>query len=354
VLENNAIKYIFTDEGRATYDGSLFHYEYNLKDHLGNVCVTFNEAGVVQQEDSYYPFGLTIKGLHYPVSGNLANKFLYNGKELQDEFGFAMYDYGFRFYDPVIGRWWAVDPLSEKYYSLSNYAYCANNPIRLYDVDGRYFDDDNEKKAGRIERRAEKKAARLERKADKIDKRGGNSGDLRARVGELRQSAQDVRDMRNDKSTEYKYEKLDSKEAKTLGVAGPSSAFTGQNSKGDNVVTMFTENNMGNKIHETRHGGQNARGEFNIVTGAKYGVADEVSAYRSQYSWDGSLKFIDVNKNPTQAEILNSLQTGSNPLMNTINSINLINANFVNSLVDPGFVPIYPPTGIPLNIWNSN
>lgn len=160
--------------------------------------------------------------------------------------------------------------------------------------------------------------------------------------------------MRNDQSTEYKYAKLDGKEGIALGLVGPSTTLTGQNSKGDNVVTMFTEKNMGNQIHETRPGGQNARGEFNVATSAGYGVADEVSAYRAQYSLDGNLKFIDVNKTPTQAEILNSLQTGSNPLMNTINTINQINANFVNSLVDPGFVPIYPPASIPLNIWNSN
>ncbi|WP_185150078.1 hypothetical protein, partial [Empedobacter brevis] len=87
---------------------------------------------------------------------------------------------------------------------------------------------------------------------------------------------------------------------------------------------------------------------------AGYGVADEVSAYRAQYSWDGNLKYIDSNKNPTQPEIINSMQTGANPWQNTINNINQINSNFVNSLVDPGFIPIYPPSSIPLNIWNSN
>jgi len=36
-----------------------------------------------------------------------------------------------------LGRWSSVDPLAEKYYGISTYAYCANNPIKFIDTDGR-------------------------------------------------------------------------------------------------------------------------------------------------------------------------------------------------------------------------
>jgi len=42
------------------------------------------------------------------------NEYKYNGKELQDELGLNMYDYGARNYDPALGRWMNIDPLAEK------------------------------------------------------------------------------------------------------------------------------------------------------------------------------------------------------------------------------------------------
>ncbi len=51
--------------------------------------------------------------------------------------GLNTYDYGARQYNPVTARWDRMDPLCEKYYSISPYAYCANNPVNRIDPDGR-------------------------------------------------------------------------------------------------------------------------------------------------------------------------------------------------------------------------
>ena len=63
--------------------------------------------------------------------------FKYNGKELDMMHGLNTYDYGARQYNPVTLRWDRIDPLCEKYYSISPYAYCANNPVNRIDPDGR-------------------------------------------------------------------------------------------------------------------------------------------------------------------------------------------------------------------------
>jgi len=68
------------------------------------------------------------------------NKYLYNGKELQDDdlggVNLDWYDYGARFYDPALGRFGTMDPLSESFSFQSPYAYAANNPIGNIDFLG--------------------------------------------------------------------------------------------------------------------------------------------------------------------------------------------------------------------------
>ncbi len=61
----------------------------------------------------------------------------YNGKEFIEMHGYDTYDYGARGMYPAIMRFTTPDPLAEKYYSISPYAYCGNNPIMRIDQDGR-------------------------------------------------------------------------------------------------------------------------------------------------------------------------------------------------------------------------
>jgi RHS repeat-associated protein len=128
---------IHTGEGFVQKTSTAFVYNYFLKDHLGNTRVVFGEGSggqmVVNQTADYYPFGLA----HEPMYGGENNKYLYNGKEIQGEMDLGWLDYGWRMYDPQIGRWNVIDPLAEKYFSWSPYNYVLNNPVRFIDPDGR-------------------------------------------------------------------------------------------------------------------------------------------------------------------------------------------------------------------------
>ena len=117
-------------------------HEYTIKDHLGNARVTYsdgNNDGIItvadiKQINHYYPFGMNMEGSWNGAAGS--NKYQYNGKEWNDDFGLGLNDYGARFYDPAIGRWGAVDPLSEKRRYLSGYQYVQNNPLNRTDPTG--------------------------------------------------------------------------------------------------------------------------------------------------------------------------------------------------------------------------
>ena len=64
----------------------------------------------------------------------------FTGKERDSETGFSYF--GARYYDSdILTGWLSVDPLADKYPSLSPYAYCAWNPVKLVDPDGRMIDD---------------------------------------------------------------------------------------------------------------------------------------------------------------------------------------------------------------------
>lgn len=140
IVRNDTLSALLFDGGyadiKAAGDSCSLKWHYYVKDHLGSVRVVQGEEGTVEQVNHYYPYGNTFG----PYNGNDVNptlqQYKFNGKELDPIHGLGLYDYGARMYDPLTGRWTSVDPMAEKYYHLSPYAMCGNNPINLVDMDG--------------------------------------------------------------------------------------------------------------------------------------------------------------------------------------------------------------------------
>ena len=126
------ISFIQTATGRMVYNGSTFDYEYNLTDHLGNVRVVFNDQGIVEQTNDYYPFGGTFNSY---TSGD-ENLYKFGGKEEQQETG--LYDFEARMYDPWLGRFNSIDPLADAQSSWNPYHYAYNNPLIFVDPTGMF------------------------------------------------------------------------------------------------------------------------------------------------------------------------------------------------------------------------
>ena len=122
--------------GRIVLSGNTQTIHYHHKDHLGSVRAITDGSGSTIEQNAYYPFG----GRHtfgQTYAQTTANRYKFNGKELQTTGNLSLLDYGARMYDTKIGRWLVQDPLAEKYYPFSAYNYCVNNPVMFVDKDGR-------------------------------------------------------------------------------------------------------------------------------------------------------------------------------------------------------------------------
>jgi RHS repeat-associated protein len=105
--------------------------------------MTTDRNGNVIQQTHYYPFCLTMGSIG---TGQGVQLYKFTDKELDMEHGMNLYDFEARTYDPATGRFLSIDPMAEKYYNISPYAYCANDPLLYIDPTGEdikifYYDD---------------------------------------------------------------------------------------------------------------------------------------------------------------------------------------------------------------------
>ncbi|NCT08778.1 MAG: RHS repeat-associated core domain-containing protein [Flavobacteriia bacterium] len=135
-------------EGYVKLDNGVFNYVYQYKDHLGNIRLSYTDAnndGIITasteiiEENNYYPFGLKHEGYNFITSGNgngVAQKFGYNGQELEKSLGLNVVEMDFRLYDASLGRFYNPDRLAEHAASISPFRFGFNNPIYWSDPSG--------------------------------------------------------------------------------------------------------------------------------------------------------------------------------------------------------------------------
>jgi RHS repeat-associated protein len=135
----------------AIYDGMMLGSRtYELSNHLGNVLATISDkkigndsSGVVNyylaevlSQNDYYPFGMLMPGRKYNAGSGY--RYGFNGKENDNEIKGEgdQQDYGMRIYDPRLGRFLSVDPITKKYPELTPYQFASNRAIDGVDLDG--------------------------------------------------------------------------------------------------------------------------------------------------------------------------------------------------------------------------
>lgn len=129
---------------KAPKNGYVFAYVSNESDetvYFDNFQLA-HKRGHIIEENHYYAYGLRIEGISSRklgdpgYEGHLMNNNLFNDKELWDDLDLNWYDYGFRNYDPQIGRFTQLDPMADEYSMMTPYQYAGCDPIANIDIDG--------------------------------------------------------------------------------------------------------------------------------------------------------------------------------------------------------------------------
>ena len=129
---------------RFDFPGGFFDFDwidevyachYYIEDYQGSIRMVVNRDGLssTEQITHYYPYGGVIGGLSTNQSWQ-RNKF--EGKELDRTFGLDNYDIQARQYFAMVPSWNRIDPLAEKYFSISSYVYCGGDPVNGVDNNG--------------------------------------------------------------------------------------------------------------------------------------------------------------------------------------------------------------------------
>ena len=295
IKENGVTKKIYNESGYLEINkGSTATYHYYVKDYLGSIRAVVDQNGNLEQSNDYYPCGLPTSD----YSTSSSNDLLHNSKEFSSFSGLYMYDNEARNRDPLFNRFTSIDPMAEKYPEFSPYAVCGNNPLMIVDPSGKYWD--NPEEAAQLERETDQRKKELEEQRRKIQEKLGKEGldekskkglemdvkEIDFKMNLLNKGIDNIKKIGNDTENRYAFN--------WIGTDQNSSVTKGF-SDGKIYINATT---AGVALHEITHIGQSLdAGDLNfseegMLLNASKNIINitnnEVDAYRTQFSFDGS------------------------------------------------------------------
>ena len=228
---------------------------YYQGDHLGSSAYLTDEAGAITQTLNYLPYGEDWVDVHN--SPNYLSRYKYNGKEKDPESG--LHYYGARYYDSDISQWLSIDPMADKYPSLSPYNYCADNPVNIIDPDGRDIDPKSREEWENQKNEVMKRIKGSINRSDYLKLYAFYDG-----LKVLEKSSQ-----------RYRLVKVEDNEG-NISLAS------------DGVIEIRFSSTAG-FVHEGKHGEQYENGEIGLMINGKGGIVDywdEFEAYEVQAAFN--------------------------------------------------------------------
>jgi len=279
---------IYNPEGYFL-DGDLYYYR---KDLLGNnrEVVKFPSgggAGVVVQKNDYYPTGLPVYFANTldEEPPQKSNKRKYSNKEFIES-GLDEYDSEARYYYPAIARTTTPDPLSEKYYSISPYAWCANNFINFIDPTGMKIDSLKQEEWNEKFKDLTDKRDDLEKTKSGMEKTAAEKGWTKGTTKKYNEVCDRIKLLNKTLDIMKAAEKNENQVYSLKQISGDRGRLTL-----DTKTKVITINysSTAKFVHEVTHVGQFERNEIAFNgdgEGVAYDLWDEAEAYQAEYAYE--------------------------------------------------------------------
>ena len=272
--------------GYATINGTAVTFHYYTQDYLGNNRAVINgSTGAIEQTVAYYPYGGIIPDLGNPRGGQ---PYRFGGKELITANGLNEYDFGARWYYQAVPHFTKPDPMCEKYYWLSPYLYCANNPVNLTDPTGMYIVKESQEEWNGNRKDIEKRRDGLQKSIDNITAKGATKGWSQDRIDRKIGDRQErVASLDNTLSTMTTLENSEQGYSLSSSLSNSGETYL----KDNGIIGLrYHKGSVALFCHEVTHAGQFETGDiaFNLRSGYSYlnDVYDEAAAFQAQYAYD--------------------------------------------------------------------
>lgn len=211
----------------------------------------------------------------------------FNGKEKDHESGFHYY--GARYYwSEVLTGWLSVDPMMDKYPSISPYEYCALNPVKIVDPNGEKWKESSDSEQAenikndvmqRIKiieadiQKCQKKIDRNILKGKCVEKQQKQLSELLNQKTLLQDFSQGLNELEQS-DVIYTFNPTRGQYHEVSTFASPDIIYS----------INYQEGNTANLVHETTHAIQAER-MYNGIYGRMTGMAMEQGAYSTQFSF---------------------------------------------------------------------
>ena len=282
IYDRTSLQKVLFDGGYVDMSGDSPEYRFFVTDHLGNNRLVADASGAILQTNHYGPYGESLPEGSAVDSGN---PYKWGGKEYDDKA--LAYDFGARHYTSSIPRWTTMDPLCEKYYSLSPYAYCAGNPMNLVDPDGAKLTETAEKYVLEYETKVDEKIkdanSRIAVLKSKITSETSNRKAVRVArrierqegtIAEMNSIKKELAALRgSDQTYDLQFDSSLRTETEYLGETS-FDYDTGE------VVIRMGGYSLGLLAHELKHAYQFETGEMGLGFSFIYDKQDEIEAYQ--------------------------------------------------------------------------